>query len=399
MPSFNPFPAVRYRTDDGYLDAVVSPPYDVISPEERSRLAARSEFNSVRLELPVEEGGRDRYQVAGALWEQWRDKEIIAADPEPSLYLYRMGYHDEEGRPRQTTGVIGALELVPPGPDGILPHERTTPKDKADRLELLRACRANLSPIWCLSPTAGLSELLEPPGPPDARATDDDGVHHRLWRLTQAGLVEAISAAVAAGPVVIADGHHRFETALAYRDERRAATDGAAGAYDAVMAYVVELRDDQLMVRPVHRLLSGLPDDFDVADALSGFFEPAEVAFEVAALPARMAEAGALALVTAERALLLRPRPELAAAAQDLDSSRLEVALAALPEHTVVYQHGVEHVAAAVASARAQAGVLLRPASVSQIARTGAGGERMPAKTTFFEPKPRTGMVFREVPG
>ncbi|MDP9070353.1 MAG: DUF1015 domain-containing protein [Actinomycetota bacterium] len=399
MPRLDPFPGVRYQTEDGYLDAVVSPPYDVISPTDRARLLERSEFNSVRIELPAEEDGLDRYQVAASLWEQWRAKEILVADPEPSFYLYRMGYHDGAGRPRQTTGVVGALELVAPGEGGILPHERTTPKDKADRLDLLRACRANLSPIWALSAAEGLSAVLEPSGPPDARATDDEGVHHRLWRVHQPALAEAIATTVATTPVVIADGHHRFETALAYRDERRAATGGAPGAYDAVMAFVVELSEEQLMVRPVHRLLSGLAEGLDLVEALSTHFEPAPAGPPAATLPARMAEAGALGLVTAGTSWLLRPRAEMLGAAQDLDSSRLEIALATLADHTVVYQHGVDHVLAAVASGRAQAGVLLRPASVAQIAATGRGGERMPPKTTFFEPKPRTGMVFREVSG
>jgi uncharacterized protein (DUF1015 family) len=225
-------------------------------------------------------------------------------------------------------------------------------------------------------------------------------VHHRLWRITQPGVVEAVAEAVAAAPVVIADGHHRYETALAYRDERRAAMGDRPGAYDAVMAYVVELSEDQLMVRPVHRLLSGLPEGYDLVEALSPSFELTDAgATPPVALPARMAESGALGLLTAGAAVLLRPRPEMLGGAQDLDSSRLEVALAALPEHRVAYQHGVDHVAAAVESGAAQAGVLLRPASVAQIAETGRGGDRMPPKTTFFEPKPRTGMVFREVPG
>ncbi len=399
MPRFEPFPGIRYHSDDGRLDAVVSPPYDVVSPPERARLVDRSELNSVRVELPAEEKGVDRYQVAASLWEQWRTKGVLAEDPEPSFYLYRMGYRDDTGRPRQTTGVVGALELVAPGAGGILPHERTTSKDKADRLELLRACRANLSPIWGLSATEGLSGLLDPAGPPDARASDDEGVHHRLWRVSQPGLTEAIAAAVAATPVVIADGHHRFETALAYRDERRALTGGLAGAYDAVMAFVVELSEEQLMVRPVHRLLSGLPPGLDLVQAFSACFEPAPAGSPDATLPPRMAEAGALALVTTDEVWLLHPRPEMLSDTQDLDSSRLDVALARLPEHSLVYQHGLENVLAAVREGRAQAGVLLRPATVAQIARTGRGGERMPPKTTFFEPKPRTGMVFREVPG
>lgn len=400
VPRFDPFPGIRYASPDGRLDDVLAPPYDVITAEERERLVARSDRNSVRLELPVEEGGRDRYKVAAALWEAWRAGGVLRADEEPSFYVYRMGYHDEAGRPRQTTGVIGALALSTLDDGEVLPHEHTTPKARADRLDLLRACGANLSPIWALSPTPGLAELCEPGGPPDARGTDAGGVHHRLWRVTRPAVVEAIASAVAANPVIIADGHHRYETALAYRDERRAASGGAAGGYDAVMAWVVEAAEDQLTVAPTHRLVSGLPDRFDLVDALRPWFHAEPTAPPGPDVLARMADAAALALVTAHGTWLLRPTPATEDAAEHrLDSSRLDVALATLPPHALAYQHGVEEVVAEVAAGRAQVGLLLRPATVAQIAEVGRGGARMPPKTTYFSPKPRTGMVFRSVDG
>ncbi|MGQ0520194.1 MAG: DUF1015 family protein [Actinomycetota bacterium] len=400
MPRLQPFPGVRYDAADGRLDDVLAPPYDVITPEERQRLVDRSEHNAVRIELPADEGGTDRYQVAAALWEAWQAEAVLRTDDEPSFYVYRMGYKDEAGRPRQTTGVLGALELSTTDEGQVLPHEHTTPKARADRLDLLRATRANLSPIWVLSPTEGLSQLCEPAGPPDARGTDDDGVHHRLWRVAQAGVVEAIAGAVAANPVIIADGHHRYETALAYRDERRAATRGAAGAYDAVLAWVVEATEDQLTVAPTHRLVSGLPHGYDIVAAFSAFFDLEETAPPGADLAERMAGAGALALATADGTWLLRPTPATEAAAEHrLDSSRLDVALATLPPHLLAYQHGAHETAAEVETGRVDAAVFLRPAGVAQIAEVSRGAARMPPKTTFFTPKPRTGMVFRAVPG
>ena len=400
VPRLQPFAGVRYATDGGRLDDVLAPPYDVITADDRRALVARSEHNAVRIELPADEGGRDPYDVAAGLWRSWQDEGVLRTDDEPSFYVYRMGYRDEAGRPRQTTGVIGALELSTLDDGDVLPHEYTTPKARADRLDLLRATTANLSPIWVLSPTEGLSELCEPPGPPDARGTDEDGVHHRLWRVVQPGVIEAISAAVAANPVIIADGHHRYETALAYRDERRAATSAAAGAYDAVMAWVVEATEDQLTVAPTHRLVSDLPDGYDVVEAMARYFALAETGPPGPDLPARMDEAGALALSTSGGTWLLRPTPATEAAAEhELDSSRLDVALASLPPHHLAYQHGVAATAGEVTAGRAQAAVFLRPASVSQIAEVGRGAARMPPKTTFFTPKPRTGMVFRAVPG
>ena len=397
---FLPFPGVRYDTPDGRLDNVLAPPYDVIGEEERQRLLARGEHNAVRIELPADAAGTDRYELASSLWTSWLAAGVLRVDEEDSFYVYRMGYRDDAGRPRQTTGVVGALELSTLDEGEVMPHEHTTPKARADRLDLLRACRANLSPIWVLSPTAGLSELCEAPGPPDARGTDDSGVHHRLWRVTQPGLVEAVSAAVAANPVIIADGHHRYETALAYRDERRAATGGAPGAYDAVMAWVVEASEDQLTVAPTHRLVSGLPEGFDVVLALAAFFDLEETGPPGPDLPARMAEAHALALHTHGGTWLLRPTAATEEMAQhQLDSSRLDVALATLPPHRLAFHHGADEVVLDVASGRADAGIFLRPASVTQIAEVGRGAARMPAKTTFFTPKPRTGMVFRAVPG
>lgn len=396
VPRFDPFPGIRYNAEDGYLDAVVAPPYDVIDDEERARLVARSEHNAVRVELPREEGdGRDRYTVARDLFRSWLDDRVLVQDDEPSFYVYRMGFHDETGRPRQTSGILGALELSTPGEGDILPHERTTPKDKADRLDILRTTQVNLSPIWGLSPATGLSALCEVPGPPDARATDDEGVHHRLWRITQPGLVEAVSSAVGSAPIIVADGHHRFEVGNAYRAER--AADGP-GPWDSILAYVVELADEQLEVRAIHRLLAGLPDGFDLLDALSAHFEPFDAGKADETILVRMLDAGALTLVTNDGAWFLRPRPETSAAAEhDLDSSRLDVALAGLPATTVRFQHGVDNVVRAVERGEAQAGVLLRPATVAQIADIGHGGARMPPKTTFFHPKPRTGMVFRAV--
>ena len=399
VPRFQPFSGVRYAAADGRLDDVLAPPYDVITEADRARLVARSEHNAVRLELPAVEGGRNPYQVAASLWQEWQAEGVLATDDQPSFYVYRLGYHDQAGQPRQTTGVLGALELSTLDEGAVLPHEHTTPKARADRLDLLRATRANLSPIWLLSPAEGLSELCEPVTPPDARATDEDGVHHRLWRITQPGMVGAIAEAVASAPAIIADGHHRYETALAYRDEQRAAGAGPGG-HDAVLAWVVEAREDQLTVAPTHRLVSGLPDGFDLLDALAAYFdvEPTDPAgLDVVA---RMQTAGALGLATAAGTWLLRPTPATEAASEHaLDSSRLDVALSSLPPHGLAYQHGVEETLAEVLAGRAQGAVLLRPATVTQIAEVGRGAARMPPKTTFFTPKPCTGMVFRSVAG
>ena len=399
MPGFSPLRGVRYNAEGGFVDDVIAPPYDVISPADREGLVGRSEHNAVRLELPAEEGGRNRYEVAAELWRQWREERILVPEDEPSFYAYRMGFKDESGRPRQTTGILGALHLEAPG-RGILPHERTTSKDKADRFDLIRATRANLSPIWALSPTAGLTGLVDADvdgRPPDARATDDQGVHHRVWRITSPAVVQGIAQAVAVNPVLVADGHHRYEIGLAYQAEQAEAGAGAGG-HDRILAFVVELAEEQLSVRAIHRVVRGLPEGFDVLAALEPFFEPFETTAVDATILGRMDDAGALGLVTPGGTWLLRPREStVAAASHDLDSSRLDVALAALPEHDLKFQHGWDRVSDFVATGDADAAILLRPATVAQIATISHGGERMPPKTTFFYPKPATGLVFRSL--
>ena len=292
MPRFEPFTGVLYDTERLDLAEVTAPPYDVIDDDERAVLGARSPWNVVHIDLPAEEGGRDRYENACHLLHQWLDEGVLVTDDEPAFYVYRMGYHDEAGMAHQTSGVIGALELLAPGAGDIYPHEQTTPKAHSDRLQMLRSCRANLSAVWGLSLTPGLGALCELPGPPIARWTDDDGVHHRLYRVGEPGVIDAIRSAVAASPVVIADGHHRYSTSLAYRDERNE----SGGPPEMVMAFLVELAPEQLSVLPIHRLFSDLDPELDVLTAFDPWFEEFDAGplDGAATISGRMADAGAL---------------------------------------------------------------------------------------------------------
>ncbi len=395
MARFEPFPGIRYDLSRADLGRVIAPPYDVIDDALRADLVARDPHNAVRIDLPSEADGERRYVISQELLAAWQAEGILITDERPSFTVYRMTATDEDGVERHTTGVIGALELQPPGTD-ILPHEHTTPKAKSDRLDLLRACRANLSAIWGLSLAKGLTALFPLTDRPLADLVDEDGVRHTIWRVDDPALCDAIAQAVAEQPIVVADGHHRYETSLAYKGEREAA-EGAPGLAGATMAYVVELVEDELTVHAIHRLLRGLPDGFDLASALSPWFEDAGAPPPGQPITTTMVGSGCLTLVLPDREVLLRPRSDALAEARDLDSSRLDVALADLPSHALSFQHGVDQVRAAVATGAAQAGVLLRPATVAQIEATAHGGERMPPKTTFFHPKPKTGLVFRSL--
>jgi uncharacterized protein (DUF1015 family) len=384
MPRFNAFPGIRYATED--LSRVTAPPYDVVDADERAALAAQDPTNVVRIDLPVD--GTDPYAEAGATMRRWLADGTLVTD-DASLYLYRMSFTDEAGTQRHTLGVLGALGLEPPGEGDVLPHELTTPKAKSDRLQLLRATEANLSPIWGLSLATGLSKLLDASRPPIDGWTDGDGVLHELWRVDDAATIAEIRATVESEPVVIADGHHRYETSLAFAGERP----DLPGA-SATLCYVVELVEDQLTVQPIHRLIAGLPPGTDVAAALAGAFD-VEPSTDVpdGRTVANLVASGRLGLVTSEGFSYLRPKADDGR----IDSEVLADVLGALPEHELIYQHGVAQSVAAVQAGRADAAVLIRPVSVAQIQRVAHAREKMQPKSTFFWPKPRTGTVFRSL--
>ena len=399
MARFEPFCGIRYDPARVDLGAVTAPPYDVLSESDRDQLAGRDPHNIVRIDVPLERHGPGRYDTAAATLHRWLDEGVLVTDVEPSFYLERMSFVDESGTARSTVGVLGALEVVDPGKGEVLPHERTTPKARTDRLDLTRATEANLSAIWGLSLASGLSSVLAEPGEPLGELVDDAGVRHTFERLADPTRMAAVEMAVGAAPVVIADGHHRYEVARTYRDERRALTGGQPGPWDLTLAYIVELAEEQLVVQAIHRLLAGLPAGFDLEGALLPWFEVAGPEPVTPLITRRLLDNGALGLVGPDGlGRLLRPRPGVFDSEAELDSARLDRALRDVPV-TVTFQHGVDNVVAAVTERRADYGVLLRPVTVDQIEATANDNELMPPKSTFFAPKPKTGLVLRSVRG
>lgn len=392
MPRFEPFAGLRYDTARVDLSMVIAPPYDVIGTEDRARLAARHSANAVRVELPEPDNraGLDRYSHAARQLDQWQEDAVLVRDPRPSLYAYRMTTPSG----RSTNGVIGALGIDAASSASILPHEQTLPKPKSDRLDLLRAAEANLSPIWGLSLSPHLTDVFLRKDAADASATDEHGVLHELWVIDDPVIIEAIGTAVGSSPVVVADGHHRYETAVAYLEEQPGA--GSTPGADQVMALIVELAADQLEVGPIHRGLSGLPDGLDLVDAFSSWFDVTRAGDFDERTTGALGQSGALSLIMPSGAWLLSPKdgtPEAAGA--DLDSSMVALVIAELPDHEIEFYHSWSRAVGAVGSEAAQAVVLLRAVTVDQIAEWARAGRRMPPKTTYFHPKPRTGMVFR----
>jgi len=322
----------------------------------------------------------------------WEDEGTLVRDPEPSFTIYRMRFHTEDGVERETVGVLGALEVVDEGAGGVLPHERTTPKAKTDRLDLTRATEANLSPVWGLSLTSGLTALLTEPAEPIGTCTDDDRVIHTVERVFDPARVAAIANSVGANPVLIADGHHRYAISRTYRDERRATA--GSGPWDLTLTYVGELVESQLSIDAIHRLYRGIEPDA-LAEVLAESFDLTSAGPIDASFAPALAARGALCLVhTDGTGTWLTPRPSALEGVRALDGALLEHALRDT-DVEVSYQHGVQHVVDLVTSGQASAGILIRPTGIDEIRRTAHDGLLMPPKSTFFTPKLRTGLVVR----
>jgi uncharacterized protein (DUF1015 family) len=391
VPAFEPFRAVRYAASDD-LAAVTAPPYDVLSDADVDELAARDPHNIVHIDVP--RGGDTRYSQAAITLQDWLGSGHLVVDDEPSFTIYRRRFIDATGRQRQLTGVLGALQVVDEGSGEVLAHERTTPKASTDRLELTRATHANLSPVWCLSASAGLSALLDEPGKSVGVVTVD-GVEHAVERVTDPDRVAAIRKAVSSTPALIADGHHRYAVSREYRDERRAEYDEDPGA-ELTLAFVGELVADQLSVEAIHRLYTGVSPDTLAATLAARFqLEPAdgELSRDVLAI---MERDGRLVLVRRDGWDWLIPRPGAFDDVRALDGLWLEETLRDSAAE-VTYQHGLDEVVDAVRTGRATAAVLIRPVSVEEIRRTADEGLLMPPKSTFFTPKLRTGLVIRDL--
>ena len=392
MPRFEPFTALRFNSSLPLGD-VAAPPYDVLSDADVDALLARHSHNIVAIDVPRDADGPQRYQHAAELLNGWIADGTLVRDGAPTFTLYRMQFTDEGGAARETVGVLGALEVVDEGAGGVLPHERTTPKAKTDRLDLTRTTNTNLSPVWGLSLTPGLTDLLREPGEPIGSLQDEDGVVHIVERVTDPQRVAAISAAVSSNPVLIADGHHRYAISRTFRDEVRTSAGNDTGA-ELTLTYVAELVSDQLSIDAIHRLYHGTSAD-DLAAILATSFETEEAGPVTPAFAAEVVTRAALCLVRPDgTGLWLKPKAAAFEGVRALDGALLEHALR---DHDIdiSYQHGVQHVLDRVAADVGVVGVLIRPTGIDEIRRTADERLLMPPKSTFFTPKLRTGLVLR----
>lgn len=372
------------------MQAVIAPPYDVLSEADVAELGARDPHNIVHVDVPTT--GADRYQVAAATLNEWLTAGVLVLDQTPSLTIYRMSFTDATGAQRSIVGVLAGLEVVDLDAGGVLPHERTTAKAVTDRLDLTRATATNLSPVWGLSLASGLTAALAAPGEPVGQLLADK-VLHSVEKITDPARIQQIQEILSRDDVLIADGHHRYAISRSYRDEVRAAGKQDTAA-EFTLAFINELIADQLSIEAIHRVYTGITWDQLIADLGRCFdFEPAP-----APTPSMLAE-----MVSLERLVLLAPegsatwlipKTEALAGIRSLDGAYLEHALAD-SDAEVSYQHGLPQLLAVVGSGKVTAGILIRPTSLAEIQRTAREGLLMPPKSTFFTPKLRTGLVIR----
>ena len=412
MPQLRPFKGIRYSSAEDLKD-LVCPPYDVISPPEQRSLHERHPNNAVRVELPFserpDEAEEERYRRAGRQFRRWLEDGVLVEDDSASMFVLRQDFRSAGGRRKTVAGVIGALGLEPwDGRGSVLPHERTMPGPVEDRLALLHACPANLSPIYAIYRGAGalapfLDTLLD--RPPLARVSDDQGTLHRMWAVRAPAEIEMLVAVIRGQPLVIADGHHRYETALAYHEERR----GAPGQHDSVMCLCVDVDSQDVEVLPYHRLLRTSSEGIDAADGLKRLFDANDITGEDAG--ARLDRSGAdhaFVFVLPEKDLLVElSREQAGGRGPGADvTDRLDVVVLherVLPE---VFPDGLQQVAftsdreRAVTEVRAgrwSASVLLRALDPGIIIEVATSGSRMPQKASYFFPKALTGLVFRSL--
>lgn len=413
MADVRPFRALHYDLARvGGLEDVVSPPYDVIGEEDRAALLAHNRHNVVAIDRPRSDG--DPYAHAASVLEDWISEGVLVRDAEPAMWALEQDFTGPDGRASRRHGILARVRVEPYGAGRIRPHERTHPGPREDRLRLTRATRTNLSPIFSLydDPEQAAWAAVAPhtTSAPWGEATDADGTSHRVWRVADAQAVATVQAVLADRELMIADGHHRYETALAYARE----ADGDGGAAWVFMC-LVAVQDPGLAIFPTHRLIRGLdPDHHDkLAAELTRDWElapvepdelvpPATDPPQVGLLDGRDGSATRMTLRDKTRvdALLADKSP----AYRRLDTAVLEALVLkstlGMSDEDIDHFHGLEYARSTdeahgrVAAGEADLAFFMSPTPVDAARAVAAAGETMPPKSTYFFPKVLTGMLF-----
>jgi uncharacterized protein (DUF1015 family) len=445
MAEILPFRGTRYNNhliDD--LSKVISPPYDVISKEMQESLYNRHPHNVVRLILPKDEGDEnfsDKYTQAANYFRTWRSDGVLIEDHQPSFYLYEQIFSLPNGKKKSRKGFFALLKLQDYKEGGVRAHEHTFAGPKADRFKLLQATRANLSPIFLIykdpeQSVAGLIEQRMKEARPWATVTDEDGVVHKLWVVSKKEFICAIREKMLPKELFIADGHHRYETAVAYRDFMRTETGLKDGKqpFDYTMVYLTHAEQDGLVILPTHRALSKtLMNEVNLKEA----FEELREAFEITTEKVDLSKGEAVAEQIAEKVaklgkkstsfgmieacgkvhyLQLKPdvSPEELIDADDMPDvvKRLDVSILhqyiinrvfignpdfELEEDECFYVRDVSKLLEMLRSKKATLAFVMNPTPMEQVLEIVAAGIKMPHKSTYFHPKLADGLVIRDM--
>ena len=429
MPTLRPFQGVLYDPQRVDLSRVLAPPYDIISPADQKRFYRQDPHNVVRLIAgevhPSDTAQDNKYTRASAFFREWLADGTLRRETRPRLYLYRHQFVDPtSGASRSRLGIMGVVELEPFG-RGVLPHEQTHARAKADRLSLTRAVIANLSPVFALydDPQSAVGPIIEPAmaDPPLMSITGDDGDHHTIWSLEGGQRFAQLAEIFDTSTLYIADGHHRYETALNFRNFQRQQHPEAPpdAAFNYALMLLVDVRDPGLAILPTHRVLHDLAG-FDATELLRQLSErhrvlPRDTRTDILAAmqDKRPSPSGGglgagtrigLALpptsyytIDIDRAAAADPvsRLDVSVLHQEILGRLLGLRQAEVEEERYLsYSRDVDAVLTRVETGTAQAAFILRPPAVQDVVEVARAGQVMPQKSTYFFPKPASGIVF-----
>jgi uncharacterized protein (DUF1015 family) len=424
MAEIKPFRALRFTDKAGDISSLTCPPYDIIEEKERRALLLKNPYNVIRLELPRE--GEDPYAEAGQTLKSWTSDGILRRDTDPGLYLYEEEF-TAYGQQRKVKGIVCLVKLEEFSKGIILPHEETLSKAKQDRLNLMNATGCNFSQIYSLyndeshATRARIDALSS--GEPRYEFRDGDGVTHRMWLVNDPLVIRAVCEDFADRKLYIADGHHRYETALNYRNSRREQGGTVGGGEDYVMMMLVDMENDGLVVFPTHRMVRGLPkfSGEKLVEACKAYFDvvPRSPLGEIAANLDALYRQGKKAfacycggeewtlLILKDESVMAQLLPEKSEAYRGLDVSVLHSLILErllgidrenmANQKNLAYTRSMEEAIASVKNGESQCAFLLNPTRVQEIRDIAAAGEKMPQKSTYFYPKLITGLVMNQI--
>ncbi len=426
MAVIKPFKGIRYDTAvAGDISQLCCPPYDIISDEQRMNFIMQNPQNVIRLELPRE--GADIYATAGDILDMWRKNGVLLVEDKPAIYVYEMAF-EAHGKPLSVKGIIARVQLEEFSKGIILPHEFTLSKAKEDRFNLMKATNSNFSQIYALYMDGGHNTLgtinEQSQGDSVYEVTDADGVVHRLWIITDEDIIAKLCADFADRKLYIADGHHRYETALNYRDYcRKLGLSKPGDPQDFQMIYLVDMEHPGLVVLPTHRMVRDL-SDYDKDKVLAGCAEYFDITAHDSAegMEALLEEqynlgkkafgfycgkGGWYMLTLKDTEIMSQMLPELSKASQQLDVSVLHTLVLEkifgidkenmANQINLTYTKYFEEAIGFVDEGKFQCSFILNPTRVTEIRDVAAAGEKMPQKSTYFYPKMITGLVMNDL--